>query len=56
MKVSEFKKYIREQIIQTLEQASQKDIDMQKAFNDALRDTDELVDKLGMKMENKKKD
>ena len=31
MKVSEFKKYIREQIIQTLEQASQKDIDMQKA-------------------------
>lgn len=57
MKVSEFKKYIREQIIQTLQEEDiQKATAMQKAYNDELSKTKELSDELGIKAESKKKD
>ena len=57
MKVSEFKKYIREQIIQTLKEEDIKTAtDMQKAYNEELSKTKELADELGITMENKKKD
>jgi hypothetical protein len=57
MKVSEFKKYIREQIIQTLKEEDIKTAtDMQKAYNAELSKTKELADELGITMENKKKD
>jgi hypothetical protein len=53
MKVSEFKKYIREQIIQTLEEVSKQDIE---DLNAELTKTKELADELGITMEDKKKD
>ena len=57
MKVSEFKKYIREQIIQTLKEEDIKTAtDMQKAYNAELSKTKEISDELGITMENKKKD
>lgn len=56
MKVSELKKYVKEQIIQTLEEVSKEDIANQKQYNDELAKTAELADKIGMKLENKKKD
>lgn len=51
MKKSELKDYIKEQIIDVLSEASSEDVENQKAYNDELEKTADLMSKMDMKEE-----
>ena len=51
MKKSELKDYIKEQIIDVLSEASSEDVENQKAYNDELEKTNDLMSKMDMKEE-----
>ena len=51
MKKSELKDYIKEQIIDVLSEASSEDVENQKAYNDELEKTANLMSKMDMKEE-----
>ena len=51
MKKSELKDYIKEQIIDVLSKTSSEDVDNQKAYNDELEKTADLMSKMDMKEE-----
>lgn len=48
MKKSELKDYIKEQIIGVLSEASSEDVENQKAYNDELEKTNDLMSKMKM--------
>ena len=48
MKKSELKDYIKEQIIDVLSEASSEDVENQKAYNDELEKTNDLMSKMKM--------
>ena len=48
MKKSELKNYIKEQIIGVLSEASSEDVENQKAYNDELKKTNDLMSKMKM--------
>jgi len=48
MKKSELKDYIKEQIIGVLSEASSEDVENQKAYNDELKKTNDLMSKMKM--------